>query len=298
MEKKPEQSAPDPLEARKRMTFEQAEGVEPLPTQLKLKELSPALRAALWAVVLESVQDCYHAEQFGSYVGEPWASILKDYHIYRLHRMADTFSVSTKVVPHELKTIFEKGDYVKVFGFLQFVLRHSECPFRFAEAIEAALRFAHAAYRVVERRTIFPIGSEAENETIKRTFADLAATEFHGARQHLRNAAEELAGGNNSGSIREGIHAVESVVSVLEPKGDFAKALAKLDAKVKIHGAMKAGFGSLYGFTSDEKGIRHPLADLPAANVDETDALFMIGACAAFVSYLINKSRAAGLLKK
>jgi hypothetical protein len=87
------------------------------------------------------------------------------------------------------------------------------------------------------------------------------------------------------------------VVRTLEPRGDFAKALSRLDAKVKIHGAMKAGFGNLYGFSSDESGIRHPLLELPAANVDETDALFMIGACAAFVSYLINKSRAAGLLK-
>jgi hypothetical protein len=89
---------------------------------------------------------------------------------------------------------------------------------------------------------------------------------------------------------------VESVVRVLEPKGDFAKALAKLETKAKIHGGLKAGFNSIYGFTSDEKGIRHPLLDDGAAKVDETDALFMIGACAAFVSYLINKAHAAGLL--
>ena len=56
------------------------------------------------------------------------------------------------------------------------------------------------------------------------------------------------------------------------------------------------GFAAIYGFTSDEKGIRHPLLDDHTAKVDETDALFMIGACAAFVSYLINKARAAGLL--
>jgi hypothetical protein len=43
---------------------------------------------------------------------------------------------------------------------------------------------------------------------------------------------------------------------------------------------------------------RRVLLDLASAKVDETDALFMIGACAAFVSYLINKSRAAGLLRK
>jgi hypothetical protein len=44
---------------------------------------------------------------------------------------------------------------------------------------------------------------------------------------------------------------VESVVRVLEPRGDFAKALSRLDAKIKIHEAMKIGFTKLYGFTSD-----------------------------------------------
>jgi hypothetical protein len=60
---------------------------------------------------------------------------------------------------------------------------------------------------------------------------------------------------------------------------------------------MKAGFGSLYGYTSDEQGIRHALLE-PSSNVDDADALFMIGACAAFVSYLISKARSAGLLTK
>ena len=90
--------------------------------------------------------------------------------------------------------------------------------------------------------------------------------------------------------------AVESVVIVLEPSGDFSKALAKLESKVKIHGALKRGFSSIYGFTSDQEGIRHALLEAGAPAVDETDSLFMIGACAAFVSYLINKSRNAGLL--
>ena len=39
------------------------------------------------------------------------------------------------------------------------------------------------------------------------------------------------------------------------------------------------------------------LLDDGTAQVDENDALFMIGACAAFVSYMINKARAAELLK-
>jgi hypothetical protein len=35
----------------------------------------------------------------------------------------------------------------------------------------------------------------------------------------------------------------------------------------------------LYGYTSDQKGIRHPLLDDGTADVDEADAMFMIGAC-------------------
>jgi hypothetical protein len=37
--------------------------------------------------------------------------------------------------------------------------------------------------------------------------------------------------------VRESIHAVESVVRVLELDGDFSKALARLEAKTNIHGA-------------------------------------------------------------
>jgi hypothetical protein len=47
--------------------------------------------------------------------------------------------------------------------------------------------------------------------------------------------------------------------------------------------------------TSDEDGISHALVDDGTAKVDETDALLMIDACAAFVSYLINKARSAGI---
>jgi hypothetical protein len=155
---------------------------------------------------------------------------------------------------------------------------------------------SRAAYRVLEERTIVPVGSDAELETLKRAFADLAATEFHGARAHLRNAAEELTTGRYADSIRESIHAVESVARTLAQDGKLSNALAKLEQSAKIHGGMKAGFNSLYGYTSDEQGIRHAHLNEPTAQPDETDALFMIGACAAFVSYLIGKARSAGLL--
>ncbi len=69
-----------------------------------------------------------------------------------------------------------------------------------------------------------------------------------------------------------------------------------LSAKIEMHSALKAGLDKLYGYTSDKDGIRHPI--LGEANVDETDARFMIVTCSAFVNFLIVKADAVGLLKR
>ncbi len=289
--------ADDGIEGRKQLTFEQAEGAEPLPAQLKLRELSQEFRAVAWAMVLELLNtDRHRGEYAGDYIDGPWKRILRDRHVFRLHRPADEFSDSAKNLVTELKQLFLSSDYTQVLGFLQFVIRHPSCPHRFAATVEGTLVYARAAYRVVQN-TIIPIGSEAELATFKQALIDVAASEFHGARAHLHKAAEALTAGASADSIRESIHSVESVVRVLEPGGEFSKALAILEGKIAIHGALKKGFAAIYGFTSDEKGIRHPLLDDPSAKVDETDALFMIGACAAFVSYVVNKARTAGLIK-
>jgi|HubBroStandDraft_6_1064221.scaffolds.fasta_scaffold122011_2 hypothetical protein len=288
----------DPYSARKGITFEQAEGVEPLPSQLKTKVLTPELRALLWEVIYRFLAASrYRHMDANDELTAPWDKIFYSLHIRRDHAMADEFENDFDALVQKAKKAISSGKYYEVFGWIQFVLR-SRPPDTFARQIQVALERGRAAYRVVDTNTIAPFGSDAERDGIERAFADLAATEFHGARKHLREAAEKLTAGQSADSIRESIHAVESIVGVLEPKGDFAKALGRLEGKAKIHGALKAGFSSLYGFTSDEKGIRHPLLEKGDANVDESDALFMLGACAAFVSYLINKAKSADILSK
>ena len=290
----------DPLAERKRLTFEEAEGAEPLPQQLKLGELSPIFRAAVWNIVFHSIKNAVDRDGWTARaeVGYPWDSILRFRHIYRLDSPVDEFSTAYKDVCAELKPLIWEGDYVQVLGFLQMVIRHPDCPQRFADLVNASLEHGHVAYRVVDQ-TIVPIGSEAEIETIERAFVDLAATEFAGARAHLRNAAEELTAGHYADSVRESIHAVESVARALEPSAKvLSTALAKLEKSATIHPAMRSGFDKLYGYTSDEQGIRHALLEAGAPAVDEIDALFMIGACAAFVSYMINKARSASSIER
>lgn len=288
--------ADDEAARRKGLTFEQAEGLAPVPQQLNLREVSSQLRAVLWNYVHESIKaDCTYRDFAKPIVTDRWAHVLKRIHVHRDHGMIDELSLNPDDVMARVKAIFEKGSYSEIFGWLQFVMT-SNPPSGFAEQISRILKFCRAPYRVIDGCVICPMASDVEGVTIVKALDDLSAANISGAREHLRSAATELTAGNYADSIRESMHSVESVLGVLEPKGDFSKALAKLETKAKIHGGLKSGFNSIYGFSSDEQGIRHALLDKDAPSVDEADALFMLGACAAFVSYLINKARNAGLI--
>jgi len=56
---------------------------------------------------------------------------------------------------------------------------------------------------------------------------------------------------------------------------------------------LSRALSGLYDWTGDQEGLRHSLVFSDKADVDETDALFMAGACAAFVTYLIARAREA-----
>lgn len=285
----------DEVKRRKNLTFEEAEGLAPLPKQLTRTEVSKELRAVLWKYVHEQIEETADAGAYGYHLGKPWNHILREVHVYREHKLVDDFSPGLTPAVIAVRKVFEDGSYADIYGWLQFVLRiHRAKEFR--ERIERILKYCRAPYRVVDDDVICPIGSDTDAATVERAFSDLKSSGLAGAREHLRSAATELSAGNFSDSIRESIHAVEFVARTLEPSGDFSKALVKLEQKTNIHPSMKRGFLALYGFSSDEQGIRHPLLEKEAPSVDEADAMFMIGACSAFVSYLVNKARAAGLL--
>lgn len=86
------------------------------------------------------------------------------------------------------------------------------------------------------------------------------------------------------------IHAVESMLRIVANEKNFSNALQKLETSHRIHKALKDAFKKLYGYTSDEQGIRHALVDQPASPAGMDEAVFMLGTCAAFVGYVIRKS--------
>jgi hypothetical protein len=78
---------------------------------------------------------------------------------------------------------------------------------------------------------------------------------------------------------------MESVLRALTGEPSVSKALTALSKRRELHEAFKRGIAQLYGYGSDEPGVRHPLLDKGDAAVTEEDALLMLGICSALVTY-------------
>ena len=144
-----------------------------------------------------------------------------------------------------------------------------------------------------EPPTILPAVTPEEGDAVVESLRTLREAGLGGSASHLRKASECVNRGDWAGSVRESIHAVESVARQLAPEASTLEpALTSIEKRGALHPALKGAFSKLYGFTSDEQGIRHALLDETEAKVGMDEAVFMLSACASFASYLWRKHAA------
>lgn len=171
------------------------------------------------------------------------------------------------------------------FDLIEFFLTHPNVSSYFKADIEKYLAKGKAAYRVFDGE-IAAVGTDEQAQAVTGAVNNPCITDA--ARTHLIQAGVKLKAGEWADSIRESIHAVESIaVKFSSNSTTLGAALAELEKSAHLHGALKSAFVKLYGYTSDQEGIRHAIVFEGEVNVDEADAIFMLGACAAFVSYLL-----------
>lgn len=150
-------------------------------------------------------------------------------------------------------------------------------------------------YRVIGLE-ITPIDSSAEADAITRAMTD--SNVVGGARHSLDRAVELLADRTTPdypNSIKESISAVEAIVKKLTGEGTLGAGLKRLEgAGLTIHPALKGAWVQMYGWASDDDGIRH--GGIEAADADQALAKYVLVTCSAFVSYLTEEGRKVGLL--
>ncbi|WP_148663451.1 hypothetical protein [Bosea vaviloviae] len=229
-----------------------------------------------------------------TYFHGKWERVAMDFHVLFLQKDADDYENSAYDLRNTLKAFTSRASIGPLFDLVEFFVRHKGCSAELKSELASAFIMAKSAYRIVDGQ-IIAIGVAEQGAAFEAALADAEASGAEAARKHLTAAGLALRNADWAGSVRESIHAVEAMALRLAPDASvLGPALIALERRGRLHGGLKNAFNSLYGYTSDEKGVRHALVLGNEARVDEADALFMLGACASFVSYLIARGTQEG----
>ncbi len=286
-----------------KLPFSQRQGQTPVKTFVQIDDIDDDLRNRIWNALDKYFwQDAAQEDNKDStksfsrrlqdeFFKQPmWSLIVDVWPVYCL----------------QLRGLFSKFKWFQVYDFIEFIANeypNADISARFMEESNKLLEEERSGYRFVSG-VIAPIASTEERGAVEEalnTTTTLPA--LRGAHIHLRDALKLLSDRERLGdlvyrnSIKESISAVESIcVKIAGEKATLGDALNKIEraGKIKLHGALRQAFSSLYGYTSDANGIRHALLDEPNLNLE--DAQFMLVSCSAFVNYLFPKAVKAGVL--
>jgi len=197
----------------------------------------------------------------------------------------------------DIKTRFFSLPWYEVYDFIQFVATESTektVNKQFIEYCNHILESEVSGWRFVGGR-IAAVTSKEEIAAIEEALEEPKS--LRPVAMHLKSALDFMSDRkypDYRNSIKESISAVESICTLVAgtKKADLTQALTAIRKKgIELHPALEQAFIKLYGYTSDEGGIRHGLLEEP--NLHFEDAKFMLVACSAFVMYIRLKSSKA-----
>lgn len=281
------------------MRFSQRHGAKPIKDILQVDSMDEDLRNSLWNVLT-----VFYWDREPEYRGDSPTGVME---VFLRRLWHDHFKELIDSIPHSwteihmtLKMRFFDFVYYEVYDFIEFIaneyLYTNDEKQDFRNACNEILEREVSAYRFVGDR-ITPITSDMEIEAIEKGLADTNG--LKSVNTHLKTALAFFADRESPdyrNSIKESISAVESLCRLIagRPGASLGAALKKIERTgIVLHPALKGAFTKLYGYTSDENGIRHALID--ESRLESEDAKFMLIACSGFTSYLTEKASRAGI---
>lgn len=282
------------------MKFSQRKGITPIMKSIQVDSIDEDLRNGLWSALVEFYwEKCdMPKDSFGilsQISGSKLETLFKDlWHNYfkRPRDTIPTYFYGDGGGLETLRNYFFRAEWYEVYDFIEFVSAYTLKGkkgerYKFVNACNHCLEQENSGYRFVDGK-ITDIISPEEIGEIETAIEQ--SDPYHGVKQHLQSAIELMGDRRNPdyrNSIKESISAVESLCKQVSgnEKATLGDTLKTLEKKGSIHPALKKAFSSLYGYSSDADGIRHPL--MKESNLTSVDASFMLIACSAFINYVI-----------
>ncbi|MBN3898814.1 MAG: hypothetical protein HWQ41_27150 [Nostoc sp. NOS(2021)] len=269
-------------------TFSQRRGLKPISEIIQIDSMNDDLRNSLWNVLSEKLFLAYSKYvSFTIYSGKSIEFFIKymwkNYFKFPLDNLPDSRSLSVRW----LFKYFQNCQWNEVYEFLEITINYFKSP-ELVEDINSVLERELAGYRFVAG-TFTDITNEQEIEMLEQAVDD---QNFPAVSSHLKRSLALMSNKENPdyrNSIKESISAVESLAKDItgKPKATLGEALKVLEVSNKLHPALKNSFLNLYGYTSDEGGIRHAMLTEP--DLTTADAKYFLLSCTSFINYLKSK---------
>ena len=283
------------------MSFSERYRYKPIREIIQIESMDEPLRNGLWsllkvycwdnAISFETYNICYISENTNKDLYYLCTKLWFDYFKYPLDSLDGDW---TKVLK-QLRNYFFECQWYEVYDFIEFVgNNYKRYNFKelFFQACNNLFEKEMSAYRFVNG-IITRITEKEEIQEIEQALE----SNLGPVATHIRRSLELISDRNSPdyrNSIKEAISAVESLVAqkLGGEGGTLGKLLHKLESERGLHPALKRAFSSLYGYTSDQGGIRHALMEKD--NNDFYDAKFMLVVCSAFINFVEGKVQEKG----
>ena len=206
------------------LTFSQRYGYNPLPEPMDLEEISADLRREIWNTVRRFFLSRCCGGEFEPYFDDPDKESIE-----RICGKVEQISESAVATSYvKVMHYFEKvciGDpFNHLLDFLETLVNDPIASSSLANRIENLFETHSAAYRLQTSQPphyFVPCASREQGEATRQAVETVEQSAVApGAATHLRQAVEHLNAGRYADSIRESIHAVESVARVIDPEAN------------------------------------------------------------------------------
>lgn len=274
--------------------FNDRNGIDKINTSIQTKDLDKRTRMSLincfsdWINSLNNSYIYLTDNELQTF----YRSLLREVFIYGVTALPGQLSTD-KLFDKFIKDVILKSPYNDVLTLAEYITIYfdkSDNKFKkhtHIKELNSIFEKEFVGYRFIGT-TIVAITDDIEKREIELSL-DI---KFKACKTQFQNSLRLLADRDTpdyKNSIKESISAVESICQLIteNDKATLGQALKELKNKgVTIHPALESAFTKLYGYTSDEGGIRH-CEGMFESNVTFEEAKFMLVSCSAFVNYLI-----------
>ncbi|MBD2179354.1 hypothetical protein H6F42_20735 [Pseudanabaena sp. FACHB-1998] len=270
--------------------FSERKGFKSVSKIIQIDGINEDLRYSLWNFLYENIlldycnskaEICY-GKKVESFILYLWTDFFKK----PLDEL-QFIRISKDPILQNLRSKFDKLDWYEVYDLIEATLNYFVNPLLVQKANNLLSREL-SGFRFIGG-ILTDITTEQEIQMLEESLNDKS---FSAVSSHLRCALTRMSDRKNPdyrNSIKESISAVESIAKIIseDPKASLGQALKVLENRQKIHSSLRASFDKLYGYTSDEGGIRHGMLNEP--NLTAADAKFFLLSCTSFINYLKSK---------